>query len=221
MKRFVLISAMIFSAAVFFTPCVFADYIQFTNLGYEAGTGFGNVENVLSIQHTPSETGGIAPPSNTQTGDATNTSRTWTSGQLTALGYSPSKFAVVFNINEPGSAPQVNLLSFQLNFYTPENALYGSAATNNVPQNGLTPIGGNGTGTAGYLMMYHQEGANLLNWFFADPNRIVGGTGSVSLSASGAENFYLAPAPVPIPAAAWLLGSGLLGLVALRRRFKK
>jgi len=28
-------------------------------------------------------------------------------------------------------------------------------------------------------------------------------------------------APVPIPAAAWLLGSGLLGLVAIRRRFKK
>jgi|MudIll2142460700_1097286.scaffolds.fasta_scaffold498592_1 hypothetical protein len=28
-------------------------------------------------------------------------------------------------------------------------------------------------------------------------------------------------APIPIPAAAWLLGSGLLGLVAIRRRVKK
>jgi hypothetical protein len=28
-------------------------------------------------------------------------------------------------------------------------------------------------------------------------------------------------APVPIPGAVWLLGSGLLGLVAIRRRFKK
>lgn len=28
-------------------------------------------------------------------------------------------------------------------------------------------------------------------------------------------------APVPIPAAAGLLGSGLIGLVAIRRRFKK
>ena len=27
--------------------------------------------------------------------------------------------------------------------------------------------------------------------------------------------------PVPVPAAAWLLGSGLLGIAALRRRFKK
>jgi hypothetical protein len=29
------------------------------------------------------------------------------------------------------------------------------------------------------------------------------------------------PEPVPIPGAVWLLGSGLLGLVGLRRRFKK
>ena len=38
-----------------------------------------------------------------------------------------------------------------------------------------------------------------------------GYTGLVDVSA----------APVPIPAAAWLLGSGLLGLVAVRRRFTK
>jgi len=27
--------------------------------------------------------------------------------------------------------------------------------------------------------------------------------------------------PVPIPAAVWLLGSGLLGLAGIRRRFRK
>lgn len=34
-------------------------------------------------------------------------------------------------------------------------------------------------------------------------------------------NFTPATTPVPIPGAVWLLGSGLLGLVGLRRRFKK
>jgi hypothetical protein len=28
-------------------------------------------------------------------------------------------------------------------------------------------------------------------------------------------------APVPIPGAVWLLGSGLIGLIGIRRRFKK
>ena len=32
---------------------------------------------------------------------------------------------------------------------------------------------------------------------------------------------YTPAAPVPIPAAAWLLGSGLIGLVALKKRFQR
>ena len=47
------------------------------------------------------------------------------------------------------------------------------------------------------------------------------------LAADGSTNWdpYLSvnytPAPVPIPAAAWLLGTGLLGLVGVRRRMRK
>lgn len=40
-------------------------------------------------------------------------------------------------------------------------------------------------------------------------------TGAGTDYAAGPDN------PVPIPAALWLLGSGLIGLVGLRRRFKK
>jgi hypothetical protein len=45
-----------------------------------------------------------------------------------------------------------------------------------------------------------------VNWYFAD--------------AANAQDF-LTPSKVPIPAAVWLLGSGLLGLVGIRRRFTK
>ena len=37
----------------------------------------------------------------------------------------------------------------------------------------------------------------------------------------GVQVSYTPAAPVPIPAAAWLLGSGLLGMAAVRRRMKK
>ena len=46
---------------------------------------------------------------------------------------------------------------------------------------------------------------------------------SSSQFAFEADNIAIGkdPSPVPIPAAVWLLGSGLLGLVGIRRRFKK
>ena len=58
----------------------------------------------------------------------------------------------------------------------------------------------------------HSGEANS-NWLFA-ANPVGGGIGE------GYQDF-ITPNPVPIPAAVWLLGSGLLGLVGIRRRFKK
>jgi len=42
--------------------------------------------------------------------------------------------------------------------------------------------------------------------------------GLITLKNSTANSATFAPAPVPVPAAAWLLGSGLLGLMGLRRK---
>ena len=35
-----------------------------------------------------------------------------------------------------------------------------------------------------------------------------------------ADDFTFAGAPIPIPGAVWLLGSGLIGIVGIRKKFK-
>ena len=40
------------------------------------------------------------------------------------------------------------------------------------------------------------------------------------MQPSPGDQFHMSSSPVPLPAAAWLLGSGLVGLLALRRRFR-
>ena len=52
--------------------------------------------------------------------------------------------------------------------------------------------------------------------FSIRPDAVTGSYAGIEYSVAGFES-----APVPIPAAAWLLGSGLIGLVAVRRRMKK
>ena len=67
-------------------------------------------------------------------------------------------------------------------------------------------------------------------WYLFDLQNLNGaswnGTDTLELSdfwpGQGAiSNVRIYGNPVPIPAAVWLLGSGLLGLVGIRRRFKK
>jgi hypothetical protein len=220
MKHMALSGLMALTVVVFFAPGAFPDTITWTDMQYEAGTGFGNITNVLSLANKTSETGSVYPTSQT-TGDATNSSKTWTVTQLVGLGFSANNLGIVFNINEPGSADTVNLVSFNLDFYNGSGDSLGQTFLTGTPFGGLTPVGGNGTGTAGYLMAYNNAG--FLTDFFNTGTNVLGGSGSVTDSFSGAENFYLARTDlqstiIPEASAVFLFGSGLVGLVAYRRK---
>ncbi|MCE5262202.1 MAG: VPLPA-CTERM sorting domain-containing protein [Deltaproteobacteria bacterium] len=70
-------------------------------------------------------------------------------------------------------------------------------------------ITGTGITAASFDFLNTANAAHVGAHLAGIPGGLSGAVGDVNLN------------PVPIPAAVWLLGSGLLGLVAIRRRFKK
>jgi hypothetical protein len=207
-------------------PCAFSDTLTFTFSEYASGVGFGNVTNVLSLQAKDSETGSVIPTSK-PTGDAANTSKTWTAAELTALGFTADNLGVVFNINEPGSSDTVILVSFSLDFYGSGGVRLGLAPlTGPFPLNNLAGIGGQGTGTSGWFLTYSNTG--LLTSFFSNSTNVLGGTGSVTDSFSGPENFYLVRIDVPsagsvVPESSTfvLCGIGIVGLIGYGSKHRK
>lgn len=84
------------------------------------------------------------------------------------------------------------------------------------PQAGYAGLSSWGDDMAGGLLIAGAIGSLdlTLNHFDAQFNSIVTQMGSVSLSSNG----FLTTAPVPVPAAAWLLGSALIGMAGMARR---
>jgi len=66
----------------------------------------------------------------------------------------------------------------------------------------------------GVNSLYQDNGSHVVQLNPADPHTYI-----LTLNGEGLYATYAAP--VPLPAAAWLFGPGLLGLAAIRRRFTK
>lgn len=67
----------------------------------------------------------------------------------------------------------------------------------------------------GYAFLMRADGKRTLDWISPDGHSIYTSTAAAAYTSIGQT------APVPVPAAAWLLGSGLLGLVGLARTRRK
>lgn len=71
-------------------------------------------------------------------------------------------------------------------------------------------IGFESIGATNVPIIQNPDGSYHLSW------QLVGG-----FSPTGTSTVTMDIAPVPLPAAVWMLGSGLLGLVGVGRRFRK
>jgi hypothetical protein len=216
--------------------------ITFTgNVADNTGTGFGAIDNVLSLQPMGSattESGGING-AGTLSGDAKNTSQALTVDQLTSpvgmgaakdnagITYTPGSavdFVVIFQVNQKQSmgSATVDLSTFQLDFYDKNgNQLSAplSLVFNDTTGPSTEALPGTGVGTSGWIFDVHLDATDA-DAFFGTKTNVLGmsvpSSDPIDNANDGPENFYIAASQsvvtVPVPSSALLLGTGVLGL---------
>jgi hypothetical protein len=119
-------------------------------------------------------------------------------------------------------------------FYIPTGALVSGSTANLVVNASTTRIDGSLTGVpvTGYNLEIYSLTNLILNgsisswkniWLAANQNILFSETSSISTLDGGSLSAVVPIStplsiPTPIPAAAWLFGSGLLGLIGIRRK---
>lgn len=234
------------AAALFAATASSHASLIYTGVVNDTGTGIGQVNTILTLNNdnqpvirgNPNPNYGMTTGAVFRTGSGDGTSgnvqsngnsqvhnATWSFGELNVT--QASQLVIVFNPVEPGNAQDnsVRLESLVLSIYTDDgDLLWDSGAFAPI----TFPTSETGTGRSGYAFSLDAEQAGLAQPFLAELNRI-GLSASLSGANGGPDTFFVrvldeGEGPgneVPEPGSVALLGLGIAGMTALRRRQRK
>jgi len=182
----------------------------------------GNVETLLTLATTAGTSTGSVTRSgsndvilgNTQGGADGNATYSFSDLNITTA----SQIKLIFNPTEPGNASSIMVDALTL-------SIYSATGSTSLFSTSLAPGGlnfGSTSSTQGYVFVLDAASTIAAQSLISGSNRI-GLSSSVSAATGGPDKFLISiisatPADVPEPASMLLLGLGMAGIAAARRK---
>lgn len=194
-----------------------------------SGNGFGNVENILTLNDgQPGADGteigkvGWDGTDDFYTGEADTNSNKTATFEVLSITTDPGRLGLVFNLNDSGGDAETAIMnSIVATFYKADGTLTGVTAVFDDPGH-VFPQAGGGVGGNGNPLRIILSPAEAALVFL--PGVRIGLEASISDIDNGSDTFQVAEvqAIVPLPPAAWmgmslLGGTGVVGFLRKRR----
>ena len=231
MKKFLVCAVVAFFVITFTISNVYASLVFDEDITV-LGTGLGNVNTLVTGSDVGAGANGTESFGINQNGSFTVLADGFgiQGGDNQAINNvltfsTDHKIAAVVNINEPGNDAVATMTNLYLTFSN--GNLPGNDFTASFTGSFVSDAAQANSGTGGSGFVFVVDDAQWVTVLALGPEVTVSGgiQFAEGTATGGIDTVYVIQVEggkqvVPVPAAAWLLGSGLIGLVAIRRRFK-